>query len=329
MYKRSNHYSSSVVKEGKRGSGTVYMFEKAKQNRMFQDVVDQIQDAILEGRMGQGDKLPPERELKETFQVSRGTLREALRVLEQKGLIEIRLGVGGGAFVREVATGPVTEGLGLLLRRHRVSASDLAEFRKDLEGGIAALAARKAREEDIALLREFLRDMAQALEDPFDWEAVISADNRVHLALGEMAGNAVYRTIQATIHANIHPYFDRYVPRDKETLEGNYKDLCLVVEAVAAGDASLADQAMQAHLARYDGYIESADAADMQSQGRETSIGFTDIKGEDHAADKPGPGHPPGRSPGRPVAKPRQFTSDPGRTPHPEPDGSPSEPSGR
>lgn len=301
------------------------MFEKAKQNRMFQDVVDQIQDAILEGRMGQGDKLPPERELKETFQVSRGTLREALRVLEQKGLIEIRLGVGGGAFVREVATGPVTEGLGLLLRRHRVSARELAEFRKDLEGGIAALAARRVCEEDLALLREFLRDMAEALEDPFDWEAVIAADNRVHLSLGEMAGNAVYRTIQATIHANIHPYFDRYVPRDKATLEGNYQDLCRVVEAVASRNETGASEAMQAHLARYDLYIEEAGEG-----GQETpSAGSMQSTGEKYGKKTRGSGHSPGRSPGRTVAKPRKQPPDGGRAAHPEPDGSPSEPSGR
>ncbi|TWI70648.1 GntR family transcriptional regulator [Desulfobotulus alkaliphilus] len=231
------------------------MFEKAKQNRMFQDVVEQIQDAILEGRVVQGDKLPPERELKEIFDVSRGTLREALRVLEQKGLIEIRLGVGGGAFVREVGTAPVTEGLALLLRRNKVSPAELAEFRKDLEASIAGLAARRAGFDDILILKDFLKEMAQALEEPFDWEAVIAADNRFHLTLGEIAGNQVYRTIQATIHENIHPYFDRYVPRDKDTLEGNYGDLCLLVDAVAAGDEKEAIRCMQAHLGRYDGYI--------------------------------------------------------------------------
>ncbi len=72
------------------------MFQKAKQNRIFQDVVDQIQEAILQGRLKAGNKLPSERELQEIFQTSRGTLREALRVLEQKGLITIKTGVSGG-----------------------------------------------------------------------------------------------------------------------------------------------------------------------------------------------------------------------------------------
>ena len=77
------------------------LFRKAKQSRIFQDVVDQIQGAILDGQIKPGDKLPAERELGEMLGTSRGTLREALRVLEQKGLIEIRLGVGGGAIVKD------------------------------------------------------------------------------------------------------------------------------------------------------------------------------------------------------------------------------------
>ena len=75
------------------------MFEAAKQTKVFQNVVEQIQEAILDGRLTTGQTLPAERELKEMFSISRGTLREALRVLEQKGLIEIRLGVNGGAVV--------------------------------------------------------------------------------------------------------------------------------------------------------------------------------------------------------------------------------------
>lgn len=233
------------------------MFVKAKQSRVFQDVVDQIQEAVLEGRIAQGEKLPPERELKETFNVSRGTLREALRVLEQKGLIEIRLGVGGGAFVREVATDPVSEGLGLLLKRRKVSPKELAEFRKHLESGIAALAAEKADVNDVARLRELLCVMEGHLSDPFDWAAVIHTDNRVHMVLAEIARNAVYRTIQETIHENIHPYFDRYVPRDRKTLLGNYTDLCHLVDAIALGDTRAAARCMDLHLERYDPYIEA------------------------------------------------------------------------
>ncbi|MBW2297456.1 MAG: FadR family transcriptional regulator, partial [Deltaproteobacteria bacterium] len=114
------------------------MFHAASQNRIFQDIVDQIQEAILEGRLQTGDILPSERDLKEMFNTSRGTLREALRVLEQKGLIEIKLGVGGGSVVKEVSVDKISESLALLIRTQRVSLNHLAEFREAVEGIIAA-----------------------------------------------------------------------------------------------------------------------------------------------------------------------------------------------
>ncbi|MCP4669772.1 MAG: FadR family transcriptional regulator, partial [Desulfobacula sp.] len=110
------------------------MFKKAKQNRVFQDVVDQIQNAILNGELAPGSKLPPERALKDMFDTSRGTLREALRVLEQKGLIEIKLGVAGGAIVKRIDTEPIAESLALLIRSGKVSLKHLSEFRILIEG---------------------------------------------------------------------------------------------------------------------------------------------------------------------------------------------------
>ena len=105
------------------------MFRQARQSRIFEDVIDQIQEAILTGELSVGDKLPAERNLKEMFRTSRGTLREALRVLEQKGLITIKTGTNGGAIVKCPTTDQITESLTLLLRYEKVSLRDLAEFR--------------------------------------------------------------------------------------------------------------------------------------------------------------------------------------------------------
>ncbi len=119
-------------------------FKKAKQNRIFQDVVDQVQVAILDGRIGAGERLPAERELCEMFQTSRGTLREALRILEQKSLIEIRLGVNGGAYVKDANAELMAENLAMLIRSQTISLSHLAEFREGVEGSVAGLAAQRA-----------------------------------------------------------------------------------------------------------------------------------------------------------------------------------------
>ena len=76
------------------------MFRPAKSHPLYQDTVEQIENAILKGSLKSGEKLPPERELRETMLISRTTLREALKVLKQKGLVEIKLGSKGGAYVK-------------------------------------------------------------------------------------------------------------------------------------------------------------------------------------------------------------------------------------
>ncbi len=75
-------------------------FKALKPNRAFQLVVEQIEASILDGHYSPGDNLPSELQLKEMFKTSRGTVREALRVLEEKGLIEIKPGAGGGRPLR-------------------------------------------------------------------------------------------------------------------------------------------------------------------------------------------------------------------------------------
>ena len=121
------------------------MFNQAKQNRAFEDIISQIQESILEGRLREGDKLSGERTLREAFKVSRGTLREALRALEQKGLITIKTGAHGGAFICPINNRQMSESLDLLLRHQKISLRELAESREALEGYVAAKAAKSAK----------------------------------------------------------------------------------------------------------------------------------------------------------------------------------------
>lgn len=226
------------------------MFQKAKQNRVFQDVVDQIQEAILEGRIAAGEKLPAERELKEMFNTSRGTLREALRVLEQKGLIEIRLGAGGGAVVKSVTSDSITESLALLIRSREIPLEHLREFREGVEGNIAALAAEKATDRDIERLRGLLATAKARLDKQEGWEAFTRADTSVHMALAQIAGNTVYEFIQSSIHDNIHRYYAKYLAREDHELLGHYQDLCGIIDAVEKGDQDAASSLMKKHLGR-------------------------------------------------------------------------------
>lgn len=233
------------------------MFREARQNRIFQDVVEQIQEAILKGTLKEGHKLPPERELREMFKTSRGTLREALRVLEQKGLITIKTGVSGGAIVNAVTHRQVSESLALLIRYQRVSLRDLAEFREGVEGIVAGLAAKRAKNRDIQQLRELLSEAKACLDEGASrWDAFIRIDNEIHLALARIAGNPVYESILQTIYNNIHLYFDRFLPREEKILKQNYRDLHKIVIAVQEGKTAEAHSLVQEHVCRFSRLME-------------------------------------------------------------------------
>ena len=116
--------------------------EPVKSTRIYEEIVRQVKQLIAEGRLKSGDRLPPERDLAEKFMVSRTSVREALRALQSRGLIEIR--AGEGAFVRDVSVETLIEPLALVILPHREAVGELFEARRLLEPAIAALAARRA-----------------------------------------------------------------------------------------------------------------------------------------------------------------------------------------
>mgnify|MGYP006287381587 CR=1 FL=1 len=231
-------------------------FRAAQKNRIFQDVVNQIQDAILQGDLNPGDLLPSERELKEMFSTSRGTLREALRVLEQKGLIEIRLGAGGGAVVRDTPAAPVSEGLDLLIRMEKISLAHLAEFREGVEGTVAALAAERATPADIEHLDGLLRAAREATEaGPGRWAAFQEIDQRTHQTIARIAGNPLYNLIHQMVHDNIHRYYERLLSIDDGRMAENYRDLERIITAIRDRDPDAARRSAQHHVRRFGEYM--------------------------------------------------------------------------
>jgi DNA-binding FadR family transcriptional regulator len=242
------------------------MFQTAKQTKIFQDVVEQIQEAILDGRLKTGDTLPAERELKQMFNISRGTLREALRVLEQKGLIEIKLGVGGGSVVKSVDTDQISESLGLLIRSQKVSLNHLAEFREDVEGIVAANAANAARTstgENIKHLKKLLDEARKCVDRGSSRRnEFIEIDKQIHLNLAQIAGNPIYTSILHSIHDNIHRYYDRFLSMEERELEENYQDLCNIVRAAETGNAREARKFAQEHVQRFNRYMKQRERAE-------------------------------------------------------------------
>ena len=233
------------------------MFQTAKQTKVFQDVVAQIQEAILDGRLKTGDTLPSERQLKDMFNISRGTLREALRVLEQKGLIEIKLGVGGGSVVKDVNEDQVSESLALLIRSQKVSLNHLAEFREDVEGIIAAHAAKRCTEADISQLRELLKKARKCLDQGTSQrDAFIEIDKQIHMTLAAVSQNPIYISVLHSVHENIHRYYEKYLSMAERELNENYEDLCDLVDRVEKGQADEARELARDHVHRFNQYMK-------------------------------------------------------------------------
>ena len=234
------------------------MFRAAKQNRIFQDVVDQIEEAIVAGKLQPGETLPSERDLKELFQTSRGTLREALRVLEQKGLIEIKLGVGGGSVVKAAPMEQVCDSLDLLVRFQQISLEHLAEFREGIEGIVAATACRRATRRDIAGLEKLLEKARQFVAQGVSQSRrFVEIDKQIHQALARITGNPMYIVVHQMVHDNIQRYYERFLPWTEAMLQENLQDLCNLVAHIQMGDADQASDLARRHVQRFGAHMKA------------------------------------------------------------------------
>src|SRR5882757_2666583 len=139
------------------------MFKVVSSSRISQSIVEQVKVLIRQGRLIPGDRLPSERDLCDRFGVSRVTVREALRMLEAGGLVEIRVGAKGGAFVTTPTSEQIGEGLADLLNLSPMTASNVTEARQIFELGIVPMAVARATDEDISALRAMLDSHQAAL----------------------------------------------------------------------------------------------------------------------------------------------------------------------
>jgi DNA-binding FadR family transcriptional regulator len=232
-------------------------FRKMKPIKSYQHVVDEIQTAICEGNIKEGEKLPSEMKLKEMFDTSRGTIREALRVLEQKGLVSIRTGVNGGARIQAANTKPMTDSVAILIRQQKVSLHHLAEFRKMMEGHISEQAAKYADKSDIKTLKTILSDAASHIETkPSGWEEFHKMDAKFHLTLAMMAKNPLLEANLTAVHDNIQIYFHQYLPWSEALLNDNFKDLCDIAAAVEQKDPVAARRIAEEHVAKFNALME-------------------------------------------------------------------------
>src|SRR5499433_4029346 len=142
------------------GAGRGLMeIEPIKSTRIYEGIVRQVKQLIADGKLKSGDRLPPERDLAEKFMVSRTSVREALRALQSRGLIEIR--AGEGAFICDISVDTLIEPLALVILPHREAVGELFEARRLLEPAISALAARRATREELTEMERILEEQAR------------------------------------------------------------------------------------------------------------------------------------------------------------------------
>jgi len=221
------------------------VFTSVRTPRVYEHIVEQIERAIFDGRLGCGDRLPPERELVRQFRASRVAVREALRTLEHRGLIDVRHGSSGGHFVRAVDTGLLRRDFTTLLRLARVSVSQLTEARLLIEPEIARLAAHRASDDDLKMLRSVLEERNELVRSGVEPR---SLDIGFHRRVAGVAKNPVHAVL---IDALMDLEADIVLPRTALTAEDNAEIAVAhreIFETIVMRQSERAAAAMQAHV---------------------------------------------------------------------------------
>jgi GntR family transcriptional regulator, transcriptional repressor for pyruvate dehydrogenase complex len=225
------------------GAGGKAMYKLVRTSRLYEQIVQQIEDSILKGDLKAGDQLPAERELAQRFGVSRTAVREAVKALREKGLVEAYS--GRGTFITDGTSQAVRQSLDLMVKIGQPEGSTyLAEVRAILEPEIAALAAVRVQEPELATLREAVAVMDRAGKDP---DAYIEADLDFHLALAEAAANPLILSLIDSIVGLLREQRLRIfkVPGGPERGQVHHKR---ILEAMERRDSDKAREAMKAHL---------------------------------------------------------------------------------
>ncbi|SNR55878.1 transcriptional regulator, GntR family [Actinomadura mexicana] len=215
--------------------------------RPREQVEERIRTTILSGELKSGDMLPPEAELARQFNVSRTTLREALRSLTTQGLIYKIPGSRGGNFVQSVdhhSLGSVViDSVHNLLKLGSIDFAEVAEVRQYLEVPSVRLAAVNRSEEDLERLRDIVRRQKAASVDSPE---VPKLDEQFHSLIAQASGNRVLASFVAALHHETEPV--HYLDLSSEVGRTTVRQHTAIVESIAAKDPDAAEAAIVEHL---------------------------------------------------------------------------------
>src|ERR1700757_1691 len=219
------------------------VYRTVRTSRLYEQIVEQVEDSISRGQLKPGDQLPAERDLAQRFGVSRTAVREAVKTLREKGLVEAYS--GRGTFVTNGTSHAIRHSLDLMIRINpQEGSANLAELRLVLEPEIAGLAAPRIEEQLAATMREAVAVMDRNLHDP---DAYVEADLDFHLALAEAAGNPLIFSLLDSIVGLLREQRVRIFSVDGGPERGQFHHK-KILAAVEKRDAEAAREAMRAHL---------------------------------------------------------------------------------
>ncbi len=221
-----------------------FKFETVKASRISENIVEQIRSAILDGELKIGDQLPPEKEFAKHFGVSKSSLREAYRVLEAYGLLEIRQGMSGGAFIKEVDLTTVKDSLVNYFFFQNPGLRNYTQIRTFIEPQVIKICAEKITAKEI----EYFENNILAMEQEADGKRFISdLDIAFHKKIVDITGNKIISLIVESIQTALIN-IKQIVHTDEHFLKMVCRDHKKIVAALREHDPERASKAMLDHI---------------------------------------------------------------------------------
>jgi GntR family transcriptional regulator, transcriptional repressor for pyruvate dehydrogenase complex len=220
-------------------------------DKIGQQVAREILSEITKGgSINPGQRLPTEPEMIATYQVGRGTLREALRILEVNGIISIKPGPGGGPVAEDASTHDFGRMATLFFHVHGLTIRELIEARLILEPVAAGLAAQRRTEEDIARLKQVV-----AFEETGDEEAYVHATADFHDTVAQLSGNGVISIFLLALAEVFHARVRGIVFPQGRARDGVIGTHAEIAKAISDGDADTAESLMYEHMQAYVSWV--------------------------------------------------------------------------
>ncbi len=228
------------------------MLKAVEKKKAYEDIVQQIRTLIEEGKLKRNDHLPSERELSETFRVSRTTVREAIRTLESMKLLQSRQ--GNGTYVVASSEEALIQPLAAALFNEKDDIRDIFYIRKIIEPHVAELAAENATQQEMEELERILRKQEECIGQR---ETIIETDSAFHNLMVKATKNRVMERLIIALIDLLKKSREQYLFEDENderairSLEGHQQ----ILSAVKKGDGNAARKSMLQHLEDIEGII--------------------------------------------------------------------------